>query len=38
VDSLKTRLTWWNILTIPALVCLTGIVLALYKRKLTAAK
>ena len=38
VDSLKTRLTWWNILAMPALVSLTGIVLAIYKRKLTAAK
>ncbi|NOS70548.1 MAG: hypothetical protein HOP33_11530 [Verrucomicrobia bacterium] len=38
VDSLKTRLTWWNILAMPALVSITGIVLAIYKRKLTAAK
>lgn len=38
VDSLKTRLTWENILVMPALVSLTGLVLAVYKRKLTAAK
>lgn len=38
VNSLETRLTWMNILVVPALVCLTGIVLAVYKRKLTAAK
>jgi ABC-type uncharacterized transport system involved in gliding motility auxiliary subunit len=38
VESLKTRITWWNILAMPALVSLTGIVLAVYKRKLTGAK
>ena len=38
VDALKTKLTWWNILAMPVAVSLTGIVLALYKRKLTAAK
>jgi len=38
VDSLKTRLTWWNIFTMPGLVTAGGIVLAIYKRKLTAAK
>jgi len=38
VDSLQTRLTWLNILTVPVLVCLGGIALAFYKRKLTAAR
>jgi len=38
VDSLKTRVTWWNILAMPIVVTLGGIVLAIYKRKLTAAK
>lgn len=38
VDSLQTRVTWLNIALIPALVTLFGVGLALYKRKLTAAK
>jgi ABC-type uncharacterized transport system involved in gliding motility auxiliary subunit len=38
VDSLQTRVTWLNILTVPALVCVGGIMLATYKRKLTAAR
>lgn len=38
VDSLQTRLTWLNILAVPALVCISGIALAFYKRKLTAAR
>jgi ABC-type uncharacterized transport system involved in gliding motility auxiliary subunit len=38
VDSLKTRLTWWNIFAMPAVVTVGGILLAVYKRKLTAAK
>lgn len=38
VDSLKTSLTWWNIFAMPAVVTVSGILLAVYKRKLTAAK
>jgi hypothetical protein len=38
VDSLKTSLTWWNIFAMPAAVTIGGIFLAVYKRKLTAAK
>lgn len=38
VDSLKTSLTWWNIFAMPAVVTVGGILLAIYKRKLTAAK
>lgn len=38
VDSLKTTLTWWNIFAMPAVVTAGGILLAIYKRKLTAAK
>lgn len=38
VDSLKTSLTWWNIFAMPAVVTAGGILLAIYKRKLTAAK
>jgi ABC-type uncharacterized transport system involved in gliding motility auxiliary subunit len=38
VDSLKTRLTWVNIAVVPMAVALCGILLAVYKRKLTAAK
>jgi ABC-type uncharacterized transport system involved in gliding motility auxiliary subunit len=38
VDSLKTSLTWWNIFAMPVLVTAGGITLAIYKRKLTAAK
>lgn len=38
VDSLKTSLTWWNIFAMPVVVTVGGILLAVYKRKLTAAK
>lgn len=38
IDSLETRVKWWNILAMPLGVTLCGIVLAVYKRKLTAAK
>lgn len=38
IDSLENRLKWLNILGIPFLVTLTGLFLALYKRKITAAK
>lgn len=38
VDSLKTRLALWNIFAVPAVVIIGGIFLAVYKRKLTAAK
>jgi chromosome condensin MukBEF ATPase and DNA-binding subunit MukB len=38
VDSLKTRITGWNVFAMPLLVTAGGILLALYKRKLTAAK
>lgn len=38
VDSLKTRLAVINIFAVPAVVIIGGIFLAVYKRKLTAAK
>jgi seryl-tRNA synthetase len=38
VDSLENTLKWANILGMPAAVALAGIVLALLKRKKTAAK
>jgi len=38
VDSLQNRVTWLNIILVPALVTLFGMGLAVYKRKLTAAK
>lgn len=38
VDSLKTRLAVINIFAVPAVVVIGGIFLAVYKRKLTAAK
>jgi len=38
IDSLETRVKGWNIAAMPLVVCLSGIVLAVYKRKLTAAK
>lgn len=38
VDRLQTNLTGWNIFSMPAAVTLCGILLAVYKRKLTAAK
>lgn len=38
IDSLQTRLQWANILTMPAVVALVGIGLALIKRQKTAAR
>jgi ABC-type uncharacterized transport system involved in gliding motility auxiliary subunit len=38
VDSLKSKLALWNIFAVPAVVVICGIFLAVYKRKLTAAK
>jgi gliding motility-associatede transport system auxiliary component len=38
VDSLETRVEWVNIAAMPLAVTLCGIILAMYKRKLTAAK
>jgi len=38
IDSLEARVKGWNIAAMPLIVCLSGIVLAVYKRKLTAAK
>ncbi len=38
VDSLKTRLAVLNVFAVPAVVVIGGIFLAVYKRKLTAAK
>jgi ABC-type uncharacterized transport system involved in gliding motility auxiliary subunit len=38
VDSLEDRLKWANILAMPFIVSLSGIALAVYKRKRTAAK
>ncbi len=38
VDSLKTRLAVINVFAVPAVVVIGGIFLAVYKRKLTAAK
>ena len=38
IDSLENRLKWANIATMPLLVSLSGIGLALYKRKRIAAK
>jgi ABC-type uncharacterized transport system involved in gliding motility auxiliary subunit len=38
VDSLENRLQWVNILAMPLIVSASGIVLAVYKRKRTAAK
>jgi ABC-type uncharacterized transport system involved in gliding motility auxiliary subunit len=38
VESLKTSVTWWNIFAMPLAVTVCGILLAVYKRKLTAAK
>ena len=38
IDSLETRLRWFNIAAMPLAVSLLGITLAVYKRKLTAAK
>lgn len=38
IDSMQGRLKWWNIAAMPAVVSLSGVVLAIYKRKRTAAK
>jgi len=38
IDSLKNRLKWRNILVVPFLVALSGVVLAVVKRKRTSAK
>jgi ABC-type uncharacterized transport system involved in gliding motility auxiliary subunit len=38
IDSLENRLKWENILAMPVVVALSGIGLALYKRKRTSAK
>ena len=38
IDSLETRVKWWNIAAMPAVVSLSGLALAFYKRKRTAAK
>ncbi len=38
IDSLENRLKWTNIAAVPAAVVLTGILLAMIKRKRTAAK
>jgi hypothetical protein len=38
IDSLESRLKWLNIAAMPAVVSLTGIGLAFYKRKRTSAK
>lgn len=38
IDSLENRLKWFNIAAMPVLVSLSGLCLAFYKRKRTAAK
>lgn len=38
IDALETRTKWFNIAAMPLLVSLSGIVIAIYKRKLTSAK
>lgn len=38
IDALETRIKWFNIAAMPLLVSLSGIVIAIYKRKLTSAK
>lgn len=38
IDSLENRLKWLNIAAMPALVSISGLVLAFYKRKRTSAK
>lgn len=38
IDSLQTRLQWTNILLMPAVVAIAGVVLALIKRQKTAAR
>lgn len=38
IDSLETKVKWGNILAMPVIVAVSGIVLAVFKRKRTAAK
>ena len=38
VDRLEARVKWWNIFAMPLAVTTCGILLAVYKRKLTGAK
>jgi ABC-type uncharacterized transport system involved in gliding motility auxiliary subunit len=38
IDSLENRVKWYNIAAMPVIVSLSGVALALYKRKRTAAK
>ena len=38
VDRLEAHVKWWNIFAMPLAVTACGILLALYKRKLTGAK
>lgn len=38
IDSLENRIKWFNIAAVPALVSITGLALAFYKRKRTSAK
>jgi hypothetical protein len=38
IDSLENRLKWVNIAAMPLAIALTGIAVALYKRKKTAAR
>ena len=38
IDSLENRLKWFNIAAVPILVSASGLTLAFYKRKRTAAK
>jgi hypothetical protein len=38
INSLEAKTKGWNIAAMPLVVALSGIVLAVYKRKLTAAK
>jgi hypothetical protein len=38
VDRLEARVKWWNIFAMPLAVTTCGVLLAVYKRKLTGAK
>jgi ABC-type uncharacterized transport system involved in gliding motility auxiliary subunit len=38
IDALENRIKWFNIAAMPLIVSLSGIVIAIYKRKLTSAK
>jgi len=38
IDALETRTKWFNIAAMPLVVSISGILIALYKRKLTSAK